>query len=314
MGTRRASLATGLAASLAALLCAGAAPALGGKLLTDLRVLSADNMEGRGVGTPGGARARRYLAGRLAQVGLEPVYPDYMQPFSGRTSKGATVQGVNLVGRIRGTGRSDKVLILSAHYDHLGVRDGKIYNGADDNASGAAALLAIAEAFKRRRPEHTVIFVLLDGEEVGSPGAEAFLKAPPVPVSRMALNMNLDMVARGDKGELYVAGAHHYPFLKSRFESLAKGAPVTLKLGHDGPPWTGSDDWTSGSDHRVFHQAHVPFAYFGVEDHPDYHKPTDDFAKVPEGFYRRSVALLTTAARSFDAQLDDIHAASGRPL
>jgi Zn-dependent M28 family amino/carboxypeptidase len=294
-------------AILAGLAAIAGAPAPGAKLMPDVRVLSADNMEGRGAGSPGGARARQYLVGRMREIGLKPVWPDYQQPFSA-----GKVQGVNLVGVVAGTSASDKVMVVSAHYDHLGVRNGQVFNGADDNASGVAALLAAAEDLKRRPPRHTVIFALWDAEEVGSPGAKAFLRAPPIPLARIALNVNFDMLSRGDKNELYVAGAQHYPFLRPRLEMLAKRAPVPLKLGHDGPPWTGSDDWTGGSDHREFHKVGIPFAYFGVEDHSDYHKPTDDFAKVPQSFFRRSAATVLAAVRMFDADLDAIARESGR--
>jgi Zn-dependent M28 family amino/carboxypeptidase len=295
----------------AALLAGAALAAPEDRLVRDVRTLSADDMQGRAVGEPGGAKARRYLVSRMTQIGLEPLYPDYAQPFSA-ASRGKVRNGVNLVGRLRGTGGGDKVLMVTAHYDHVGLKDGQIHNGADDNASGVAAVLAIAEAFKRQPPKHDVVFVLWDGEESGLVGSRWFVRAPPFALSKVGLVMNFDMVARGDKGELYVAGAHHYPFLRPRLEGLAKGAPITLKLGHDGPPWTGSDDWTSSSDHGPFHAAGVPFAYFGVEDHPDYHRPGDDADKIPAPFFRGSVATLISAARMFDRDLAEIAKEAGR--
>lgn len=273
------------------------------RLIEDVQVLSADAMEGRGFGTPGAAKARDYLRGRLQELGLAPAYAAYDQPF-----EAAGKAGTNLVAQVAGTSRSDKVLVVTAHYDHLGVREGQVFNGADDNASGVAALLAVARSFKAEPPRHTTLFVLLDGEEAGSPGARAFLADPPVGRERIALNLNLDMLSRSDRDELYVAGARHHPVLRGRLEALAAEAPVTLKLGHDGPPWTGSDDWTDGSDHREFHRAGVPFVYFGVEDHPDYHRPTDDFAAVPQDFFRRSAATVELAARRLDRDLDEIAA------
>jgi Zn-dependent M28 family amino/carboxypeptidase len=288
--------------ALALLLPGAGWSASGDRLVDDLRILSADDMAGRRAGTPGSARARAYLRGRLKEIGFPPAE----QPFEARSAKGEAVHGVNLTALMPGTGKSDRLIVLSAHYDHLGVRDGKIYNGADDNASGVAAVLAIAERLKADPPQHGVLIALFDAEESGSLGAEAFLKAPPVAAGRIALNINLDMVGRGDKGELYVAGATHYPFLRPRLERLAAGVPVTLKLGHDGPPWPEKDDWTAQSDHRVFHQAGIPFAYFGVEDHPDYHQPTDDFAKVPQPFFRDAARTVEAAVRLFDAELEAI--------
>jgi Zn-dependent M28 family amino/carboxypeptidase len=298
-----------LLVAAAAILGLGAAPAE--KVLDDVRILSADDMQGREIGTPGSARARAYLLVRLREVGLKPLGAAFEQPFTGRV-RGEPKDGVNLVGRIEGRDPSGPILVISAHYDHLGVRNGQVFNGADDNASGVAAALAIAEAFRETPPRHTVLIALWDGEEGGVAGARAFVKADPARLARIALNMNLDMVGRGDKGELYVAGARHYPFLKPRLEALAARAKVKLKLGHDGPPWSGHDDWTGQSDHIAFHEMKVPFAYFGVEDHPDYHQPTDDFEKLPVGFYRASVTTLVEAARMFDRELDAIAREAGR--
>lgn len=294
------------------LLAASPRQAAPSQLEADVRILSADDMAGRGSGTPGSARARAYLVERLKAIGVEPAYAAFEQPFQARARDGSSYAGANLVARIRGTGKSDRVLVIGAHYDHLGTQGGQIYNGADDNASGVAALLAIAQAFMREKPQHDVIFALWDAEERGSPGAIAFLDSPPVPLSRVVMNLNLDMLSRSDKNELWVAGASHYPFLRARLEGLAAKAPVTLKLGHDAPPWQGSDDWTAGSDHREFHKRGVPFAYFGVEDHPDYHKPTDDYASIPLDFFKRSAATVLEAARLFDRDLDAIAREAGR--
>jgi Zn-dependent M28 family amino/carboxypeptidase len=281
------------------------------QLYEDVRILAADDMAGRLVGTPGSARARAYLIDRLQAIGVEPVLTGFAHPFEAEHD-GDVLKGVNLIGRIRGSGTSDRVLVIGAHYDHFGSRDDKILNGADDNASGVAVLLSIAEQFARERPVHDVIFALWDAEEQGFYGSKAFIAAPPVPLSRIAMNLNLDMMSRNDRNELWLAGAHHAPFLRGRFEQLAAQAPVSLKLGHDGPPWKGTDDWTDGSDHSVFHHKGIPFAYFGVEDYPDYHKPTDDFAAIPKDFFARSAATARLAARLFDRELDAIATEAAR--
>jgi len=281
------------------------------QLFEDVRILAADGMAGRLVGTPGSAKARAYLLARMKAIGIEPYGAGYEQPFTAQ-HKDAALNGINLVGRIRGTGTSDRVLVIGAHYDHFGMRDGKVLNGADDNASGVAVLLSIAADFARTRPQHDVIFALWDAEEQGMYGALAFVEKPPVPLARIALNLNLDMMSRSDTGELWIAGAHHAPFLRARFERLASAAPVTLKIGHDGPPWTGSDDWTAGSDHYAFHRKGIPFAYLGVEDYPDYHQPGDDFDTIPKAFFARSAATAVMAARLFDRELGAIAKEAGR--
>lgn len=296
--------------SLASVAC----PALAGpgdKALEDVRILSADDMQGRAPGTPGSEKARAYVLSRFAQIGLAPVAERFEQPFTFARRDGAIVQGVNLVARIKGT-HGGRAMVISAHYDHLGVRDGQIYNGADDNASGVAGLLAVAEAFKAKPPKHDVIFAVVDAEEGGLRGARAFAAAPPVPLETIALNVNFDMLSKNPKNELYVAGTTPFPYLKPTLVKVATTAPVTLKLGHDTDADGKENNWSNQSDHYAFGEKGVPWLYFGVEDHPEYHKPTDDFATVPQDFFRRSVATAVQASLALDRDLDDLAKASGR--
>lgn len=282
------------------------------QLLEDVRVLSADNMEGRRADTPGSARAREYLVQRFEAIGVEPARGDaYEQPFV-FTHEGQAFSGVNLIGRIDGTSRSRRTLVVMAHYDHLGVVDGQTFNGADDNASGVATLLAIAKAFAANPPRHDVLFALVDAEEGGGRGSLVLVSDPPVALSDVALVVNFDMVSRSARNELYAAGAAHFPWLQPRLEALAARAPVSLKLGHDTPAWGESQDWTLESDHGAFHEKGVPWVYFGVEDHADYHKPSDDFAAIPQDFFRRSAQTVLDAVRAFDADLDEIAKQAGR--
>ena len=274
------------------------------QLLEDVRTLSADDMEGRRTGTPGAARARAYLVQRLEEIGVEPVWDDAYEQAFVFTHEGQANDGVNLIGRIEGASRSKKALVVMAHYDHVGVIDGQVYNGADDNASGVAALLAIAEAFSVHPPRHDIILALVDAEEGGLRGSRVLVSDPPVPLADIALVVNFDMLGRSDRNELYAAGAAHFPWLKPRLEALAASAPVTLRLGHD--TGGGAQDWTMLSDHGAFHEVGAPWVYFGVEDHPDYHKPTDDFAAVPQDFFRGSAQTVLDAVRAFDADLDAI--------
>lgn len=281
-------------------------PAEDGRLLLeDVRILSADDMQGRFVGTEGSAKARAYIEKRLKAIGVKPIYPTgYDQGFD-FTAKGTARHGTNIVGQIAGKEPGGPVLVVSAHYDHLGVRDGQIYNGADDNASGVAGVLAAAEAFKARRPKHTVIFVLFDAEEGGLQGSKAFVAAPPVPLERIALDVNFDMISKNAKGELYVSGAFPFPWMRGRLEALAADAPVKLLLGHDDPK-QGPDDWSYQSDQWAFAQAGRPWIYFGVEDHPEYHQPSDDFATIPQDFFKAAAATVVAAALKFEADLDAI--------
>lgn len=301
---RRTLLLTAAVLSLTAAAPAFADP--GDRALDDVRILSADDMQGRAPGTPGSEKARAYILSRFAQIGLSPVVDKFEQPFTFTKRDGTAVQGINLVARIKGTETGGKAMVVSAHYDHLGVRDGQIYNGADDNASGVAGLLAVAEAFKAKPPKHDVIFAVVDAEEGGLRGARAFAAAPPVPLETLALNVNFDMLSKNAKNELYVAGTSPFPVLKPILVKVAMTAPVSLKLGHDTDADGKENNWSSQSDHYAFGEKGVPWVYFGVEDHPEYHKPTDDFATVPQDFFRRSVATVVQASVALERDLDAI--------
>ncbi len=282
-----------------------------GPMLHLADVLASDALEGRGSGTPGADAARGFIRKRFEDTGLKPYlqsgweHPVTILP---RPGLDAPVPGANLIGWVAGeTPGLGPLIVVTAHYDHLGIRDGEIYNGADDNASGAAALTAIAEYFVRQPPRHDILFVALDGEEVGFLGARALVRDPALPLDRAALNINMDMISRSDVDELYVAGTFHTPGLIPLVEQVAAEAPVKLLTGHDRPE-DGANDWTTQSDHALFHQAGVPFLYFGVEDHPDYHKPTDDFSAIPLDFYVRSADTVALAVRAADAALPEIFA------
>jgi Zn-dependent M28 family amino/carboxypeptidase len=265
-----------------------------------VRVLAADSMEGRRTGTAGAARARRYLLERLRILGLQPFRTDYEHAFAlGDTGR----IGVSLLGVIPGTRRPERFIVLSAHYDHLGTVGGRVYNGADDNASGVAAVLALAEAIQRAPLAHSVIVALLDGEEAGSLGAKAFVAAPPVPRTALLLDVNLDMVSHSEKGELFAAGTFYSPALRPVLDSLSRRAPVRLLLGHDRPDGSAGRDWTDESDQGPFHAAGIPFIYFGVEDHKDYHRPSDDPETITVPFFGRAVGTILAAVRSLDTVL-----------
>ncbi len=272
------------------------------RLISDISALAADSMEGRRIGTPGGARARAFLLSAVTTIGLSPVRDSFPMHFSAKQGAGDLLDGVNVVGAIRGTRQPNRYIVLSAHYDHLGVRNGTIYNGADDNASGSAAVLAMARWFKLHPPENSIIFTWFDGEEEGLLGAKAFLETPPIPLGRIAANVNLDMVSRNVNGELYASGAAAYPVMKPLLDSIAAVAPVKLVLGHD--TGTGESNWIGQSDQGAFYAKKIPFVYFGVEDHPDYHKPGDKVEHIQPGFYYRCSQTIAEFVRRLDLGLD----------
>ncbi|MGE3950723.1 MAG: M28 family peptidase [Pyrinomonadaceae bacterium] len=268
------------------------------QLLRDIQTLSADDLEGRSADRPAIQKARDYVEKRFKESGLELSKQEFEIKQRGTA---AVLKGVNFIGQIKGKKTPNKYIIITAHYDHDGIRGGEIYNGADDNASGTAALFAIASYFKKHQPEHSLIFVAFDAEERGLLGSRHFVSNLPVKKESILLNVNMDMISRSDKGELYAVGTFHYPQFKPAINAAAKTSKIKLLTGHDRPE-LGRDDWTTQSDHAAFHREEIPFIYFGVEDHKDYHRPTDDFANIQPEFYVRAVETIIGAVRAFDKQ------------
>jgi hypothetical protein len=275
------------------------------RLMAAVTALSDAKFEGRAAGSPGGIAARGWIVDRFKAIGLQPVSGAYVHPFtytrmtmSGRQSG----DGANVLGMCVGSDPKLPFFVVSAHYDHLGIRNDQVYPGADDDASGVAVVLEIA-AFCQRAPfRHSIVFAAFDAEERGLQGAKAFMVKPPIPRERIGLNINLDMVSRNDKREIFIAGTYHYPDLKPPLEAVARRAPVMVLFGHDKPVAIagGVEDWTDQSDHGAFHAAKIPFVYFGVEDHADYHKPTDTADKIDRGFFVDVAETILDAVLALD--------------
>ncbi|HJU44241.1 MAG TPA: M20/M25/M40 family metallo-hydrolase [Vicinamibacterales bacterium] len=282
-------LARWLGLVVCAAVCVQAQPALridADRLMSTVTLLADPRFEGRAAGSPGGIAARGVIAERFRAAGLQPAGGAYITSFTfvRKSADAAPGNGANVIGSCPGKDPKLPVFVVSAHYDHLGVRDGVLYPGADDNASGVAVLLELAAYCTKHPFRRSIVFAAFDAEEGGLNGARAFVASPPVPRERIALNVNLDMVSRSDKREIYAAGTFHTPDLRPPLEQVAKTARVRLLFGHD-RTGSGRDDWTSQSDHYAFHAAKIPFVYFGVEDHADYHKPTDTADKIDRRFF-----------------------------
>ena len=277
------------------------------RLFSDVSALSAPTMEGRRTGTAGNKLAQQFIIERFRELKLQPPagWTDFAQKFSfvlsGRGGSVAYPDATNLVGMVAGTSSPEQFLIVSAHYDHLGQRNGQTYRGADDNASGVAALLQVAAYVAAHPPRHSVLFAAFDAEEEGLQGAKYFVKHPPVDLKRIALVVNLDMVSRNDKGVIFASGTAFDPSLKDLVGKAAAGRQLTVKLGHDRRGVAGEDDWTQQSDQGAFHDAGVKTLYFGVEDHADYHKPSDTADKIPRPFYGEVVELVLQTVLDADA-------------
>jgi len=288
------------------------------RLMRDVTTLASPAFEGRSTGTPGALKVRRWLVDEFRAAGLTPGgAEEFLQPFTltSRDSAASPPGGrsaqvgraaANVIGRVPGRERQRKLLVVTAHYDHLGIRNGVLYPGADDNASGVAVLLAAGRHFVRNPPRHPMMFAALDAEEIGLRGARTLIGSPLLRRDGIAMTINLDMVSRSAANEIFAAGTYHTPWLTPLLQDVQRRSGVRIRLGHDRPASLagGLDDWTQLSDHGPFHEAGVPFVYFGVEDHGDYHKPSDMADRIDLRFFGDTADMIVEAVRTFDMGVD----------
>ena len=267
------------------------------QLLKHIKALSSDAFEGRRTGTQGAIKARKYIINQFHALGVLPLKGSYEQDFTFSNS-GKFYKGTNVLGIINGTEFSNKYIVISAHYDHEGIKRGQIYNGADDDASGISALFSFAEYLSKYPPKYSVILAAFDAEELGLQGSKYFVNHPKVTLSDIKVNLNMDMISRSDKNELFAVGTIHHNFLKQVILKSQDSKKIKLLIGHDDGSW--KDNWTFASDHANFHEKNIPFIYFGVDDHEDYHEPTDDFENIHPKFYIEAVKVIIEVFQKID--------------
>jgi len=275
----------------------------GEHLLLHIKTLSSDAFEGRQTGTKGGIKAKQYIIDQFEKLGVQPLGEGFEQEFS-FTRRNKSYTAGNVLGLIKGTEFPESYIVISAHYDHLGIRkkEGQsdhIYNGADDDASGTSALFSFAEYFKNNPPKHSVILTAFDSEELGLKGSKYFVDHARVPLESIMVNLNMDMISRSDKKELYAVGTRYNAALKSLILNFKPAGNLKLLTGHDGED--GKQNWTGSSDHGSFHNKKIPFLYFGVEDHKDYHKASDHYENIHPEFYKDAVRLIISVFNELDA-------------
>ena len=301
----------------------------------DVAYLSSDALEGRGTGTPGNDSAAAYIARRYAALDLQPTGSaactgtrcpsPYFQPFSAR-SVAAAHAGVagplatqNVVAVLRGADPKlrDEYVVLGAHFDHLGRSAlgsldpdsaRAIRNGADDNASGTAAILELARLLAQRPPKRSIIFVTFSGEELGLLGSQYFVDHPPLPLERVAAMLNFDMVGRMRDDKLIVYGVGTARELPALLDSANAAARLDIRPVSDG---------FGPSDHSSFYGKGIPVLHFFTDLHEDYHRATDDAAKINfEGMARvvNVAARVTRAIADRPARLTPIRAPAPAPI
>lgn len=262
----------------------------------DVRWLADDAREGRGVGTQGLRASAEYIARRFVDLGLEPGGTEgYFQPFEmGSSPMFASAAGTrvrNVVGVLPGRGAlAGQVVVFGAHFDHLGdgtgvyahvVTDpaavGQVHNGADDNASGTAALMHVAQRLAQRHADErrTFVFVAFTAEELGTIGSQYYVDHPTFPNDSTVAMLNFDMVGRLQADSLVIGGTASASGLELALERVNAGYGLVISKQAD--PW-------GASDHYVFYAETIPVLHFYTNTHRDYHNPEDDWDKIrPEG-------------------------------
>ncbi|MDU8884894.1 M28 family peptidase [Yeosuana sp. MJ-SS3] len=267
-------------------------------LLHNIKTISSDSFEGRRTGTLGAVKTKKYIINSFKSFDVKPLGKNYEQTFS-FLDKGKYYHAVNVLGVIQGTTFPKSYVVISAHYDHEGIKRGVIYNGADDNASGLSALFSLAEYFKNNPPKHSVILAAFDGEELGLKGSKHFVKNSIVPIKDIMINFNLDMISRSADNKLFAVGTSYSKTLEEVILTTKHSKKINLVTGHDNKKdWR--NDWTYSSDHASFHKKGIPFLYFGVVDHEDYHKPTDDYENINPEFYIEAVKSIISVFEKVD--------------
>jgi Zn-dependent M28 family amino/carboxypeptidase len=267
------------------------------QLLMHLKTLSSNAFEGRRTGSDGGIKTRKYIINQFDSLGLLPLGETFEQSFS-FTDQKKDYKATNVLGWIKGTEKPDNYIVISAHYDHEGIKNGNIYNGADDNASGLCALFSFAEYFKNNPPKHSVILAAFDAEELGLLGSEYYVDNSIIPLSNIKVNLNMDMISRSDDNELFAVGTRYNEYLKNIILNFKSSGNLKLLPGHDGGNL--QENWTYSSDHSSFYKKDIPFLYFGVVDHKDYHQPTDDFENIQPEFYINAVNTILSVFKEID--------------
>jgi Zn-dependent M28 family amino/carboxypeptidase len=262
------------------------------ELEAHVRFLASDLLEGRESGQRGGAIAAAYIASQFAQLGLAPGGNDgYYQAFTldpGEGDQSAESRtALNVIGVLAGSDplHKSEYVVLGAHYDHIGVRDGQVCNGADDNASGTAGVLEVAEALSlgRTAPPRSILFIAFAAEEKGLLGSHYFVTHSTVAKSALKAMLNIDMIGRNKPGWVQAVAGDSGPEIRPLLWAAAEKEHLHI------------DDQMkilfAASDHGSFYREGIPALFLWTTLHSDHHQPSDDVEKI-DFVKMRSVARL----------------------
>lgn len=275
-----------------------------------LEILASDSLEGRRSGTVGCEKAANYIAKEFKRIGLKPLdsAKSYLQhfEFSERaidTTKKEKTKTANVVGFIQGNDKKlkNEVVIIGGHYDHLGW-GGKhamdsvkaIHYGADDNASGTAGLIELAEYFSKNKKKlkRSLLFIAFSGEEEGLHGSIYYTKNPYLPLEKTQTMINMDMIGRMKDSILIVEGMGSSPYWKELFSSLDT---QYFKMRY-------KPDGVGPSDHSSFYKKNIPVLFYFTGLHKDYHKASDTKDKVNYNGMNDALKLIRSSIEKIQAK------------
>ena len=279
-------------------------------LYKHIEVLSSDSLEGRETGKPGQKMAAEYIANQFKKIGIPPYKrKTYYQKFRVKSERhickcddcdltffkrifkaNQTIRGENVLGYIEGSDLKDELLIITAHYDHLGKHDSLIFNGADDDASGVSAALEIAEAFMLAKkegngPRRSILIMPVSGEEKGLLGSRYYTDNPIYPLESTVANLNIDMIGRlddwHDNGNyVYLIGSDRLSYdlhdLNEKINNEYIGIDLDYRFNDKDDP----NRYYYRSDHYNFAKNNIPVIFYFNGVHEDYHKPSDTIEKL----------------------------------
>jgi hypothetical protein len=279
------------------------------RLRRHIAVLAHDSLEGRGTGTEGERKAANYIMQELRSLGLKPAGENksFLQAFpfkGGAHGEGESGMAHNIIALL--DNKSSTTIIIGAHYDHLGLgtqggsldanAQGKIHNGADDNASGTAGVLELARYFttNKKREKHNFLFIFFSGEELGLLGSKYFTEHPTLDLASVNFMINMDMIGRlhPESKTVVVNGTGTSPVWEPLLKSLVT---EELKIKTD-------SSGIGPSDHTSFYLKNIPVLHFFTGSHPDYHKPTDDWDKINYPGILSVLHLIRQVAEHLDGQ------------
>jgi hypothetical protein len=269
------------------------------ELSEHLYTYASDEFEGRDTGAPGQKKAVEYIRNYYKSIGVEPgdLEGDYFQEMTltmrgRRGQKPKTVETENVIAIIKGSEKPDEYVVITAHLDHVGITDGEIYNGADDDGSGTVALLEIAEAFKKaadkgKGPKRSIVFLHVTGEEKGLLGSAYYADNPVYPLANTVVNLNVDMIGRIDptrreknRDYVYLIGSDHDSIDLHELSEQTNAESVNMTLDYRFNDKNDPNRFYYRSDHYNFAKNGIPIIFYFTGTHADYHQPSDTPDKI----------------------------------